>query len=165
LNWCDPDSAPIDSTFIVNHVNVRENALCRLDLSMQARWQRAIARTPFGQHRDLRLGRRPGAGSNRGRTASFDQIATQPAAKPVTTVNNNNNNTAAAAAPGVFANPTPGTIVIHIGGRVHTGFKGIWSSVDERLATAPANGSSGALLARASFGLLLFIRTDSAAWA
>jgi hypothetical protein len=67
---------------------------------------------------------------------------TRPSGGSVATVNENNNAQAAAKA-GTFANPIPGTIVIHIGGRVHTGFAGIWSSVDQRLATAPAGTFGG----------------------
>ena len=56
---------------------------------------------------------------------------------------NDNNNTAAVLRPGVLANPTPGTIVVHVNGRIETGFAGIWSSADQRAFTAPA-GSPGA---------------------
>jgi hypothetical protein len=56
---------------------------------------------------------------------------------------NNNNNYQAPALPGPVANPTPGTIVIHVNGRVQADFMGIWSSVDQRFFTAPA-GSPGA---------------------
>jgi hypothetical protein len=56
---------------------------------------------------------------------------------------NNNNNYQAPALPGPVANPTPGTIVIHVNGKVQVDFQGIWSSVDQRVVTAPA-GSLGA---------------------
>jgi hypothetical protein len=56
---------------------------------------------------------------------------------------NDNNDTAAPTRAGTFANPTPGTIVVHINGRVETGFAGTWSSADTRSFTAPA-GSPGA---------------------
>lgn len=56
---------------------------------------------------------------------------------------NDNNNSQAATRPGVFANPTPGTIVVHVNGRVNAGFASIWSSADHRDATAPA-GTAGA---------------------
>jgi hypothetical protein len=69
------------------------------------------------------------------------QVAWPLTSKSVATANDNNN-AQAAARPGALANPTPGTIVIHIGGRVHTGFKSTWSSVDERFATAPAGSST-----------------------
>ncbi len=59
---------------------------------------------------------------------------------------NDNNNTYAQAKPGTFAVPTPGTIVVHVNGRVNAGFSSFWSSADQRLATAPAAGSLGALL-------------------
>jgi len=56
---------------------------------------------------------------------------------------NNNNNYQAPALPGPVANPTPGTIVIHVNGKVQVDFQGVWSSVDQRVVTAPA-GSPGA---------------------
>ncbi len=73
------------------------------------------------------------------------QSAWMPSAQSLE-IANDNNNAQAAMRPGVLANPTPGSIVIHIGGRVNTGFKAIWSSADQRIATAPAGGSLGALL-------------------
>jgi predicted porin len=73
------------------------------------------------------------------------QSTWKPSGGSVATVNDNNN-LRAAAGPGTFANPTPGTIVVHINGRVNVGFKSIWSSVDERFATAPAAGSAAANL-------------------
>jgi hypothetical protein len=57
-----------------------------------------------------------------------------PAANPTAYVNNNNNYQAPAL-PGALANPTPGTIVIHINGKVQTEFQAAWTSVDSRLAT------------------------------
>lgn len=74
------------------------------------------------------------------------QVAAQAVSKSVAT-SNDNNNLQAAAKSGAFANPTPGTIVIHIDGRVNVGFKSIWSSVDQRLATAPAGSPGGATIA------------------
>ncbi|HEX3405589.1 MAG TPA: hypothetical protein VHT74_35225 [Acetobacteraceae bacterium] len=56
---------------------------------------------------------------------------------------NNNNNYQAPALPGPVANPTPGSIVIHVNGKVQVDFQGVWSSVDKRVVTAPA-GSPGA---------------------
>ncbi len=56
---------------------------------------------------------------------------------------NDNNNTAAVFRAGALANPTPGTIIVHINGRIETGFAGIWTSADQRAFTAPA-GSPGA---------------------
>ena len=57
---------------------------------------------------------------------------------------NENNNAQAVTRSGPFANPTPGTIVIHIGARVSTGFKSTWSSVDQRFVTAPSATSFAA---------------------
>ena len=62
-------------------------------------------------------------------------------------VANDNNNAQATMRPGALANPTPGTIGIHIGGRVNTGFKSTWSTADQRLATAPAGSPGGAAIA------------------
>ena len=57
---------------------------------------------------------------------------------------NNNNNYQAAALPGPVANPTPGTIVIHVNGKVELDFWGLWQTGDNGTAhTAPA-GSPGA---------------------
>jgi hypothetical protein len=55
---------------------------------------------------------------------------------------NNNNNYQAAALPGPVATPTPGTIVIHVNGKVAVGFDAIWSSADSRFVTAPVRSSS-----------------------
>ncbi len=60
---------------------------------------------------------------------------------------NNNNNYQAAALPGPVANPTPGTIVIHINGKVEVDLQGTWSSADSRTVTAPAGSVGGAPIA------------------
>lgn len=79
-------------------------------------------------------------------TPTEGQFVTRPSgASPA--IANDNNNTYAAVKPGPFANPTPGTIVIHINGRVNAGFKSIWSSADQRIATAPAGSVGGAPIA------------------
>ena len=57
------------------------------------------------------------------------QQAFPPAGSPPTGANNNNNYQAAAL-PGVVANPTPGTIVIHVNGRVTDPVAGEWGSLD-----------------------------------
>ena len=72
-------------------------------------------------------------------------ITSLPAASPA--ISNDNNNAQAAMKPGPFANPTPGTIVIHINGRVSAGFASIWSNADKRTATAPAGTVGGAPIA------------------
>ena len=54
-----------------------------------------------------------------------------PMANPIASVNNNNNYQAPAL-PGPIANPTPGTIVIHMNGKVQTTFQSSWSSSDSR---------------------------------
>ena len=58
-----------------------------------------------------------------------------PLANPTAFVNNNNNYQAPAL-PGALANPTPGTIVIHVNGKVQTTFQSEWSSADTRVITA-----------------------------
>src|SRR3984957_7353150 len=70
------------------------------------------------------------------------QAAWTPAAAPPAGANNNNNYQAPAL-PGPVANPTPGTIVIHVNGKVEVDIQGIWSSADQRVVAAPA-GSTGA---------------------
>jgi hypothetical protein len=52
-----------------------------------------------------------------------------PMANPTAFVNNNNNYQAPAL-PGPIANPTPGTIVIHMNGKAQTTFQSSWTSSD-----------------------------------
>ena len=58
-----------------------------------------------------------------------------PLANPTAFVNNNNNYQAPAL-PGALANPTPGTIVVHMNGKVQTTFQSEWGSADTHLITA-----------------------------
>src|SRR5579863_7777011 len=60
---------------------------------------------------------------------------------------NNNNNYQAAALPGPVANPTPGTIVIHVNGKVEVDFQLGFSSADSRTVSAPAGSVGGAAIA------------------
>ena len=60
-----------------------------------------------------------------------------PLANPTAFVNNNNNYQAPAL-PGALANPTPGTIVVHVNGKVQTTFQSEWGSADTHLITATA---------------------------
>ena len=60
-----------------------------------------------------------------------------PLANP-TALANTNNNYQAPAIPGALANPTPGTIVVHINGKVQTTFQSEWGSADTHLITATA---------------------------
>jgi len=60
-----------------------------------------------------------------------------PLANPTAYVNNNNNYQAPAL-PGALANPTPGTIVIHVNGKVQTTFQSEWSSADTHVITSTA---------------------------
>jgi len=75
---------------------------------------------------------------------SQGQIA-YPLANPTSYVNNNNNYQAAAL-PGALANPTPGTIVIHINGKVQTEIQASWTSVDTRAVAGGPPGSGGVKL-------------------
>ena len=61
---------------------------------------------------------------------SQGQVA-YPAAPSPTAYVNTNNNYQAPALPGALANPTPGTVVIHINGKVQVGFGAIWTSGDK----------------------------------
>src|SRR5215467_11537853 len=63
-----------------------------------------------------------------------------PLANPTAYVNNNNNYQAPAL-PGALANPTPGTIVVHINGKVQTEFQAAWTSVDTRFNTTNTPGT------------------------
>ena len=56
---------------------------------------------------------------------------------------NNNNNYQAAALPGPVANPTPGTIVIHVNGKVEVDFQLGFSSADSRTVGFPAGTTGG----------------------
>jgi len=53
---------------------------------------------------------------------------------------NNNNNYQAPAIPGPVANPTPGTIVLHINGRVQSELQAAWTDLDQRLNTTTTAG-------------------------
>ncbi|HXA25637.1 MAG TPA: porin, partial [Acetobacteraceae bacterium] len=67
-------------------------------------------------------------------------------------MNNNNNNYQAPALPGALANPTPGTMVVHVNGKVEVDFQATWTSLDTRVAAAPAAGSLGAVLGQNGAG-------------
>ena len=79
------------------------------------------------------------------------QTAFPPAASPASGANNNNNYQAPML-PGQLANPTPGTMVVHVNGKVQVDFQSTWTSVDSRAATAPAAGSLGAVLGQNGTG-------------
>ncbi|MGA9015835.1 MAG: hypothetical protein WB509_25355 [Acetobacteraceae bacterium] len=64
--------------------------------------------------------------------------AAYPAAPAPTAYVNNNNNYQAPALPGATANPIPGTIVLHLNGKVQVDSQGAWASPDSHQATAPA---------------------------
>jgi hypothetical protein len=68
-----------------------------------------------------------------------------PLANPLASANTNNNYQAPAL-PGPLANPTPGTIVIHIAGKVQTTFQSSWSNLDQRTFVTPAGSTGGAPL-------------------
>ena len=72
------------------------------------------------------------------------QIATVPTGGP--SYANNNNNYQAAALPGPVANPTPGTIVIHINGKVVVEAWGLWQTGDSgTFHGVPTPGSQAAI--------------------
>ena len=66
------------------------------------------------------------------------QQAFPPAGSPPAGANNNNNYQAAQL-PGAVANPTPGTIVIHVNGRVTSQLQGEWGSLTAHLHAATAD--------------------------
>src|SRR5215472_12229382 len=74
-------------------------------------------------------------------TPTQGQVAWPTTSQSVASVNDNNNAQAQARA-GAFAVPAPGTIVVHINGRVLAGYAAFWSSAGTRFFTAPA-GSPG----------------------
>ena len=63
------------------------------------------------------------------------QTAFPPAASPAAGANNNNNYQAPAL-PGQLANPTPGTMVVHVNGKVQVDFQSTWGSLDQHVVTA-----------------------------
>jgi hypothetical protein len=65
------------------------------------------------------------------------QTAFPPAASPAAGANNNNNYQAPML-PGQLANPTPGTMVVHINGKVQVDFQATWGGADSHLVTATA---------------------------
>src|SRR5580693_4332272 len=65
-----------------------------------------------------------------------------PAAPAPVSYVNDNNNYQAPMLPGAVANPTPGTIVVHINAKVQVDVGGIWTSADSVARTAP-NGAPG----------------------
>lgn len=68
------------------------------------------------------------------------QVATTPTGGP--SYANNNNNYQAPALPGPVANPTPGSIVIHVNGRINTNFVAGWSSLDAHVTPVPPGASA-----------------------
>ncbi|MBN8928905.1 MAG: hypothetical protein BGO51_11735 [Rhodospirillales bacterium 69-11] len=69
------------------------------------------------------------------KTYTHGVMPTIPTASPPAGANNNNN-TAVVPRPGAVANPTPGTVVIHVNGRVTTGLYATWSSLDTYTTSA-----------------------------
>ena len=65
-----------------------------------------------------------------------------PLANPTAYVNNNNNYQAPAL-PGALANPTPGTIVVHVNGKVQTTFQSEWGSADFISSLSRTDASAG----------------------
>ena len=81
------------------------------------------------------------------------QTAFPPAASPAAGANNNNNYQAPML-PGQLANPTPGTMVVHVNGKVQVDFQSILDQRGLTRRAAPAAGSLGAVLGQngAGFG-------------
>ncbi len=77
-------------------------------------------------------------------------IVTAPSGGP--SYANNNNNYQAAALPGPVANPTPGTIVIHVNGKVEVDVQAAWSSADSRIVGFPAGTNGGAIITPGAVG-------------
>ncbi|OJW20633.1 MAG: hypothetical protein BGO51_17990 [Rhodospirillales bacterium 69-11] len=73
-------------------------------------------------------------------TFSQGQVPTRPASKPPAGANDGNNSAADAESKSVQT-PTPGTVVIHINGRILTEVGGAWSSLDA--GTFPNAGGNG----------------------
>jgi hypothetical protein len=67
---------------------------------------------------------------------------------------NNNNNYQAPMLPGALANPTPGTIVVHVNGKVQVDFQTAWTSADQRVAATPTLGSTGQVLGNNGSGIV-----------
>jgi hypothetical protein len=61
-----------------------------------------------------------------------------PPGQPVGIGQHQQHNYQAPAIPGALANPTPGTIVVHINGKVQTTFQSEWGSADTHQITATA---------------------------
>ena len=70
-------------------------------------------------------------------TPTQGQVA-YPMASPLASANTNNNYQAPAL-PGALANPTPGTIVVHVNGKVQTTFQSEWTNGDTHQIIAPAS--------------------------
>src|SRR5689334_6909027 len=62
-----------------------------------------------------------------------------PAAPAPTAYVNENNNYQAPMLPGPLANPTPGTIVVHVNGKVQVDVGGTWTTADTRF-NVPTGG-------------------------
>src|SRR5690242_16357669 len=67
---------------------------------------------------------------------------------------NDNNNYQAPALKGALANPTPGTIVVHINGRVMVQMQATWTSADSRFVTDPTPGSQAAIFGANGTGVV-----------
>ena len=87
--------------------------------------------------------------------ASQGQTASAPAASPPASAFTPNNSTPAMGA-GSTANPTPGSVVVHINGRVTVDFWGAWTSVDKGTV---AGGNAGFKVAPYNLGTYARIYT------
>jgi hypothetical protein len=95
---------------------------------------------------------------------SQGQQAWPAAPAPVAYVNSNNNYQAPML-PGALANPTPGTIVVHINAKVQVDVGGMWTSADQRAFTAPAGAPGAAPITSIGSGPLAASTATSASTA
>jgi Gram-negative porin len=95
---------------------------------------------------------------------SQGQQAWPAAPAPVAYVNSNNNYQAPML-PGALANPTPGTIVVHINAKVQVDVGAMWTSADQRAFTAPSGAPGAAPITSIGSGPLALSTATSASTA
>ncbi len=96
----------------------------------------ALAQTPPGAPVPAPLSSPAPMGGKTIGAPTQGQQAWSPAPAPVSYANTNNNYQAPAL-PGALANPTPGTIVVHVNGKVQSSISGSWSNLDRAPAGRP----------------------------
>ncbi|MGO9996487.1 MAG: hypothetical protein ACLPKW_01895, partial [Acetobacteraceae bacterium] len=88
-----------------------------------------------------------------------------PAAPAPVAYVNDNNNYQAPMLPGAVANPTPGTIVVHINAKVQVDAGAMWTSADTRTFTAPSGAPGAAPITSIGSGPLALSTATSASTA